>query len=52
MKQDTPITIRIPTDLKERLDRQRDKSGVPISEMVRRGIEAYLTGHDARKEGK
>lgn len=43
---DVPITIRIPLELKERMDKRKDETGVPISEMVRRGLEMYL-----KKEG-
>ncbi len=40
--QTTNITIRIPLELKERMDERKIKTGVPISEIVRRGIEKYL----------
>jgi predicted DNA-binding protein len=38
----TNISLQITQEMKERLDEEKERSGVPISEIIRRAISAYL----------
>ncbi len=40
---DTPLSVRLPADLTEALDRRADERGVGRSMVVREAVAAYLT---------
>lgn len=52
MPRDRVITFRPDDDLFEAMERLRLREGVPYSEMIRRGLRAWLAARGVLKEGK
>ena len=46
------INLWLSAELKERIDKENKKTGVPMSEMFRRGIEMYLNQTIAQRDSR
>lgn len=38
-----PVLIRFPAELRTRADEESERLGIPLAELVRRAVTAYLT---------